>query len=473
PGMEDALAFGHSSDNLGPQTLEQVTGIFHHLQAAHPRAEVFASTLNAFAEKLAPIRSTLPVVTQEIGDTWIHGIGSDPLKVSQFRELLRLRDEWLASSPDLRHEAHFDAFQRRLLLVPEHTWGMDEKTFLGDHESYSPVDFSAARGRENFRTLEASWAEKRSDITAAVEALGDTPFATEAQARLAALQPRRPDLTGRKALPAGDLTIALPHFSAHFDPQSGALTLLTDRHGEEWASPTHPLALLRYQTFSAADYERFFHQYILAAEQDNGWSREDFTKPGLETANPISRFWQPRVVEHWATEQDILFHLAGEPRAVREYGCPQEFFLQYFFNLQSTVIEINLQWFHKPACRLPEALWLSFRPRVDAAAEWRLDKLGASISPLEVVENGNRHLHACGHGVTVRERSRQLAILTLDSPLVAPGEPSLLDFTNAQPDLRQGVHFNLHNNLWGTNFPMWFEEDCLFRFRLELSRHHP
>jgi len=42
----------------------------------------------------------------------------------------------------------------------------------------------------------------------------------------------------------------------------------------------------------------------------------------------------------------------------------------------------------------------------------------------------------------------------------------LLNFNNDLPDLSQGMHFNLHNNLWGTNFPMWFEEDCRFRFIL-------
>jgi hypothetical protein len=85
------------------------------------------------------------------------------------------------------------------------------------------------------------------------------------------------------------------------------------------------------------------------------------------------------------------------------------------------------------------------------------------------VENGNRHLHACGEGVTYQDGEQRLILSALDSPLVAPGEPSLLNFTNQQPDLQQGVHFNLHNNLWGTNFQMWFEEDCRFRFRLELQ----
>ena len=35
--------------------------------------------------------------------------------------------------------------------------------------------------------------------------------------------------------------------------------------------------------------------------------------------------------------------------------------------------------------------------------------------------------------------------------------------------MRGGVHFCLLNNLWGTNFPMWFEEDCRFRFKISLE----
>jgi hypothetical protein len=53
--------------------------------------------------------------------------------------------------------------------------------------------------------------------------------------------------------------------------------------------------------------------------------------------------------------------------------------------------------------------------------------------------------------------------------LFAPGRPSLLDFTNELPDMSGGWHVNLYNNIWGTNFPMWFEDDAVFRFSLTLS----
>ena len=34
----------------------------------------------------------------------------------------------------------------------------------------------------------------------------------------------------------------------------------------------------------------------------------------------------------------------------------------------------------------------------------------------------------------------------------------------AKPDLTAGVWFNLYNNMWNTNFPLWYDEDARFRF---------
>lgn len=473
-GMEDSLAFGHTLDNLGPQSPGQVFDIYQSLQAAFPGAEIFASTLSAYAEKLEPIRSQLPVVTQEIGDTWIHGVGSDPIKVSQFRELLRLRSEWLARDQSIQNEEWYQTFQRKLLIVPEHTWGMDEKTFLNDRENYATAQFHAARNQENFRKFEASWKEQRAYLETAVNGLKGTPYEDSARERLAAIQPAPPKLHRWTPANLAGQTLQTPFFKVRFDMNTGAIVSLRPASRDrDWAGETSPIGWLRYQTFSAEDYERFFDQYILPAERDNGWTREDFTKPGLASANPLSRFWQPVVdamyLQTIENETKVLFHLSAEPLSMVEYGCPQDFTLQYTFSSEQPEIAIDLQWFNKSACRLPEALWFSFKPRITQNADWKIEKLGEEISPLDVVENGNRHLHATGKGVTCRDEGDLLTIFPLDSPLVAPGQPSLLNFTNQQPDLRGGMHFNLFNNLWGTNFPMWCEEDCRFRFRLKIA----
>ena len=41
-----------------------------------------------------------------------------------------------------------------------------------------------------------------------------------------------------------------------------------------------------------------------------------------------------------------------------------------------------------------------------------------------------------------------------------------MPFQPEVPDFGKGVRFNLYNNKWGTNFPMWCEGDLLARFRI-------
>jgi hypothetical protein len=85
------------------------------------------------------------------------------------------------------------------------------------------------------------------------------------------------------------------------------------------------------------------------------------------------------------------------------------------------------------------------------------------------VRHGNRTLHAVEQGVRYADTTDQLDIESLDAPLVAPGAPALLRFPDIQPDMQGGMHFNLYNNVWGTNFPMWYDEDARFRFILRFG----
>ena len=145
PGLSEALAFGFTDDNLGPQSPEQIRAVFRAVREAFPGAQVRASTLDAYATALLRIKAHLPVVTGEIGDTWIHGVGTDPRKVSHYRALCRLRNRWLAEAAVRPDDGALAAFSRALLCVPEHTWGLDEKTHLPDYQRYGRGDFEAAR----------------------------------------------------------------------------------------------------------------------------------------------------------------------------------------------------------------------------------------------------------------------------------------------------------------------------------------
>ncbi len=471
PGLDEALLLAHTGDNRGPQSAADVRATFERVREQFPGATVVASTLDRFADALLRIKNTLPVVTYELGDTWIHGVASDPGKVARYRELARLRREWLASGQICPDEPDLARFSRTLLLVPEHTWGLDTKRYLSGDTRYEVDTFHAARSENNYQTLEASWAEQRAYVDTAVDALDHEGLARQARERLTDLEPTRPDTTGWPRLSVGADELETTHFSLRINPQHGALSSLRSRQtGRLWASEQHPMGLVGYQTFSAADFERFYRQYIIDKRRNCLWTHQDYGKAGLETTRAESRWWPPQLMEayhryeHGAETLTLWLTLPDE--SVEVYGAPRHVALTYTLPDAEAAIYLTLQWFDKQACRLPEAIWLSFNPVIRDDGQWSLDKMGEWISPHDVIRNGNRTLHAVQTGVAYHDARGRLSIETLDAPLVAPGRPALWDFTNRQPSRRTGMHVNLYNNLWGVNFTQWYADDARFRFVL-------
>jgi hypothetical protein len=76
-------------------------------------------------------------------------------------------------------------------------------------------------------------------------------------------------------------------------------------------------------------------------------------------------------------------------------------------------------------------------------------------------------MHAISDRISCRDDEHRLSFVTIDAPLVALGHQSPLNFSRSQVNLEDGVHFNLFNNAWGTNYIMWFNEDMRFRFVIE------
>ncbi|MDR1190920.1 MAG: DUF5054 domain-containing protein [Verrucomicrobiales bacterium] len=469
-GCPEALYFAHTGDNNGPPSADAVRQIFADLARRFPGARAVASTMDAYAAGLARVRDTLPVVTGELGDTWIHGAGTDPLKVARYRALLRWQAT--ASPAAARDRAALRKFRNRLMLVPEHTWGMDIKHCLCRPGRYDEVwrtaEFQRRRRRPEYRRMEESWREQRRYLTQALAELRGTALRATALAALRDLRARRP---ARGAVfPAGERYRA-GRFEIAFAPDTGAVSHL--RHdGRGWATAARPLGLPWYEVFSAADYQRFWGKYIRHPNQVKEWAVPDFLKPGLECANVRHRRWQPRLRSLSLTVKqgrpcfwvEALFPTS----AVTRYGCPELVQTEVTLDPDGNRLGFRVQWSRKAACRIPEAVWWSLTPVVRAEGHWRLRKLGDWIDPREVLRNGNRALHAveqCAYA----DPTGALTVTNLDAPLVAPGRPALVDFCQRQPRVGEGLHFNWYNNTWGTNFPLWYEEDAVARFELALS----
>jgi hypothetical protein len=466
PDSDVAIAIVVKDDNEGPHTLEEIHQTYSALSGQFPNAQIIPTSLAEIANAVEPHRGLLPVLTSEIGDTWIHGVASDPLKLARYREVARLRQEWLAQKKFAVGDATDIALLRHLLLEVEHTWGTDTKTWL-DFDHYIPNDLAPMLDTKNYKVVQFSWKEKRDDLFAGIATL-PSPLHEQATTAVRNLEVGEPRLAHPRPHTAGS-EIETAHFIIGIDPKTGAIRRLRNKKSKrEWASSENPLALFSYRTLSQQDYSRFFDSYVVS---DEDWAKKDFGKPNIERFGAKSQEWLPSLDDLEVDEDEDGHHLLArlaihDPEASRSgrASFPQKMYLEIMLPRAEPEIYLNFSWFQKPATRLPEALWLSFHPIAPDPAGWTLEKSGQGVSPADVVVSGNRHMHALSRGFGYKDRSGTLFVETIDAPLVTLGVKSPLPFSKRQPDLSAGVHCNLFNNAWGTNYIMWSGEDMRFRF---------
>lgn len=470
PGSDLALVTDVRGDNSGPHTLDEIAKIHAELAARFPNAEIRAASLSDMAQAVAPYRENLPAVTGEIGDTWIYGCPSDPLKVARYRAVSRLREEWIGRGSLQIGDATDLQLLRHLLLEAEHTWGTDTKTWL-DFDNYEPADLEKMLDTKNYKVVEFSWIEKRQDLLDGIVTLPEA-MREEAQLAVAVVAATWPVISPKAVLHPASTPIETEHFVIGIDSKTGAITQLRNKAtGRQWAGENNPLALFTYQTLSAEDYQRFMGSYLTTKAS---WALKDFGKPNIERFGARSQEWQPASAEvHVETadsEDRILVALRFEDQDAFNSGraaFPRHAFVELSLPKAEPAIHITVSWFGKPATRMPEALWLTFNPIVSDAKQWVLDKSGEAVSPFDVVASGNRHMHGLQQGFAYAGNEGRFAVETLDAPVVALGERSPLYFSNEQPDLSKGIHSCLFNNAWGTNYVMWYGEDVKARYVLK------
>jgi hypothetical protein len=470
PESDLALVTEVRGDNSGPHTLKEIDEIHAGLAARFPNAEIKAANLSEMANALEPHRGNLPVVTQEIGDTWIYGCASDPLKVARFRALTRLRDEWISKGAFRVGDETDLKLLRHVLLEAEHTWGTDTKTWL-DFDNYLPADLAKMLDTKNYKVVEFSWIEKRQDLLDGVATLPES-LRDQAERAIAVVNaPPEVDVEGGPTLHPAGRAIETTHFVIGTDPRTGAITRLRNKAtGREWASEKNPVALVSYQTLSQEDYQRYQASYLTSKAD---WAQKDFGKPNIETFGAKREEWQPASaevsVEDTAEAHRVLIRVQFNDEAAFSSGraaFPRQAFMELVLPRAEPAVHLQLSWFGKPATRMPEALWLTFNPIVDDVHGWSLDKSGHAVSSFDVVENGNRHMHALQKGFAWKGSGASFAVETQDAPVVALGERNPLIFSNDQPDLSKGIHSCLYNNAWGTNYIMWYGEDLRARYVL-------
>jgi hypothetical protein len=470
PQSDLAVAISMRGDNSGPHTVEEIKKIYAGLREQFPNAQVKPTNLTEIAHAVEPYRNQLPVVTSEMGDTWIYGVSSDPVKTSQYRELTRLRERWIAQGRISIGEGADLALLPSLLLAPEHTWGADTKLYL-DYDHYTPAQLGQVIDTPSYKTMEFSWEEKRIDIRNAIAAL-PPELRVEAEGQIHQLKPVEPNhSTLHEHSPQEE--IKARHFVLALDPQTGAICRLhSKKTNRDWATLERPLGLFVYQTLSQDDYQRFVTSYALETDI-HPEILNDLGKPHMTVLNPQSQEWKPQLMRCWTGREGsahrVLAQLNFADSTSQSSGLtawPEKLYLEILLPDDDPVVRLNLYWFDKAAQRLPEAMWFSFLPVAPKDEGWTLTKVNEPVSPFDVVEGGNRHMHAISDSISYKDARGQFSIQSLDAPLLALGKRTPLYFSNDQPKLDAGIHFNLYNNAFGTNYILWFSEPMRFRFEI-------
>ncbi|WP_395675907.1 DUF5054 domain-containing protein [Inquilinus sp.] len=457
--MGQGLSFAHTSDNVGPQGISAAAECHREVRAANPGATIRASTLDDFGAVIWPERERFPVVDREIGDSWIHGSASDPEKTARFLALQRVYDRFAEEGLD----AGRLAFGQRLAMVAEHTCGVDIKTFLRDEAAWDRPEFEAARRRDpRFRFTETSWAEQRGYLDIAVDALSpaDRPAAEQA---LAELRPAEPAAADAPPAKGGLIEARAGGWRLGIDGTTGAVATITTPAGRTLEGIGGSLIAYAYESYDAADIAAHMQGYLTHRLE---WALLDHGKPGLEKARTVrSAVWRPRLA---GLAQDgsgvtLLLDLPSEAHDV--FGAPRRVELR--ITAAEDGLDLVLVLRDKPANRMPEASFLGLTPA--GIESWDFRKMGLWQPADRVTPKGGGQLQAVS-GIRGRMMAGgDILFQSLDAPLAAPAGSSFMPFAPGLPDFSGGVRINLHNNKWGTNFPMWCEGTLQFRFQLRLT----
>lgn len=342
PGLSTALVVDWAGDNSPPKTPTQLAADWGHLQTQFPGAAIVPGTFEDFAaamDAMPGVEDGLPVITSEVGETWIFGAGADPVRTARMRGAFRALASCRAAGqcdsdkdPAVRNATGW------MLRAAEHTDGLDHKSTITPrealHANYSNAEFHAiARGSPSadpalvgkYERLATSWVRQRDwSLNFALQALRppgkpEHPLAADIAAEWAANEPHVPpqargspgNATWVPASAVGGLTWTLGGWRLRINASTGAICEATAaNNARQWvngtASPGRELAALEYMTLDWADFENYeaYFNYVSVANlligpTTGGVDFDDQVLYGIAAANATHKVVRPTLRGVW------------------------------------------------------------------------------------------------------------------------------------------------------------------------------
>ena len=507
PNDGEALVFAFRTDNSGPpESLSEIQSVYDIVRDQYPGAKVFASTFDNFVNAIN--MSALPTVYGEIGDTWIQGIASDPRKMALYRALARA----LRCNQDKQYSCDSEqgSFALYLAKLPEHTWGLDS---VHDTSHWKNEDFQKAKKELlNFDRVEKSWLEQRVFINITqqiIESMPNSDIYQFFRQELEGINPVLPDLYNFTSVDPNSMFTIINNFTIQFG-KDGSVVLFNGTYNNQsysFADKSRPLGMLTYHTYNETDFDNMLSQYMYNRNINPGYDKPNSTM----SANPKSavyHFPMKGLYRNIKDESIFLVELEGDPVAHEHYGGPEKVWIQVQAvkkdpaTSYGEIMDLSFEviWVNKTATRLAEATMFSFTPALqDPFNNYWQDRLykvaprfslefspNAFVTLSSVNENGSFYQHAVEQ-VNLVEQGKfgniTLGLVSPEVPVVCPiyRELDWVQTPTPFPYIKQpspgmpldGFAFNLHNNIWNTNYPLWYpftdlEEDKNFKARFHM-----
>ena len=520
------IAMIMSSDNHPPPSPEKVRKNIKEIQDKLPGVKVRIGTIGDFGDlMMKEDLSSLPVISEDMPDSWIHGPMCNPDGVIltrkavpelQSAEMLNtMLGSWGVETSDVA-KSIADGYENSVLYY-EHTWGgavdwtckyLPAKNNIGRISNW----FYGDQWKADLKTTKydrhlASWEEhtnyaRNAGKFASASLLGGMQALAKAVNvschRTVAFNPlpwKRDviiDGTLVKDIPAGGYMV-LPikaltstraeksgntfenaNFKIVLDPKRGAIRSLKDkRSGRELVdgSGEHGFGQYLHEKFSSDEVADYCKNYIRGKKNEQGWNGYSWAyaqigKPNLPPAAEMPyRALMPAncsVTSSRCGNTTTLTMVAEQKENALNYPVTTR--IQLYDDLAYIDLELTID---KPADIWPEAGWICLPFKVKAP-QFRVGRNGFIMDPVkDIVSGANRYMYAVGTGVAMfDERGRGVGVCAPDTPLVSLGVPGCWKFDKSYLPTRATAYFNLFNNQWTTNYRFWNEGKWSYRFRI-------
>ena len=347
PGLDEVMCYAWRGDNYGPAGAAEVRDDFWKFGRLFPNAVVQASTLGDFFQLIEgspALRAALPTLSSELGDTWMYGCSSDPLKLAKMRAMQRAFTQCHAAGRcGVNTEPHINMFVHYALKLFEHTWGGSTSHHMNVTRAevehvWTTEQMRRAKADGTYKfigKMESTWDEQRLYIDKALDALGppaqgsnsntntntnsSTSSKTTGSALAAAIQAEFAILTAPapsiarlladnfSAVPPNEWAdpIQMGRLTIAFDRATGALVRLdstAEEEGTGWASPINPIGRVVYKSHSYTEWDTFVKTYMYTHQGEHPYAPTPssfLTCKQMNNCTTVGKAWHASIVGMW------------------------------------------------------------------------------------------------------------------------------------------------------------------------------